>query len=381
MIAALMEHDSAAPDQPNAEAQSFRCDTCGADMSFDADRQTMLCGHCGHTVDVGTEGNYSIVEYDLEHGLALAAQRGFGAEVRTTQCQECGATVSFGDNTTSTACEFCGSAQVLEQREKRNVIRPESLVPFQVGREIAGEKFSGWLRGLWFRPSKLKHQARVTEMAGVYVPYWSFDARVDSRWRAQAGYYYYVNERYTTRDSQGKTVTRNRRVRRTRWVPARGQRTDAHQDVLVCASRGLPEDLAERLRTFDARALQPYTPAFLAGWRAEEYAVELNDGWGRAVQKMEREQTRRCARDVPGDTHQFLRVDNRFYDEKFKHVLLPVWISSYRYHEKVYRFLVNGQTGEVTGKAPWSVFKIVSFILFLIALVTAIVLLVQRGGA
>jgi hypothetical protein len=163
-------------------------------------------------------------------------------------------------------------------------------------------------------------------------------------------------------------------------VPARGARADVHDDVLVCASRGLPPDLAERLRTFDVRALQPYTPAFLAGWRAEEYAVELNEGWGQAVKRMEHEQRKRCARDVPGDTHQFLRVDNRFSDEKFKHLLLPVWISAYRYHDKVYRFLVNGQTGEVTGKAPWSVFKIVTLVLVLVALITAIVILTQRGG-
>ena len=43
---------------------------------------------------------------------------------------------------------------------------------------------------------------------------------------------------------------------------------------------------------------------------------------------------------------------------RFKHILLPIWLASYRYQDKVYRFLVNGQSGEVQGERPWSVWKI-----------------------
>ena len=75
---------------------------------------------------------------------------------------------------------------------------------------------------------------------------------------------------------------------------------------------------------------------------------------------------------MPGDTQRSLRVDNTFQRLTFKHVLLPVWIAAYRYNNQVYRFLVNGQTGEVVGKAPWSWIKIALFTLVLAA--TAFVL-------
>ena len=39
-------------------------------------------------------------------------------------------------------------------------------------------------------------------------------------------------------------------------------------------------------------------------------------------------------------------------------VLLPVYIMAYRYQEKVYRFLVNGQTGKAFGDAPFSYRKL-----------------------
>src|SRR5690606_8454905 len=116
-------------------------------------------------------------------------------------------------------CDFCGSPQVLAQEENRNLLRPESLVAFAVDSESARSKFRGWLHGLWFRPNALKREAHVKELAGVYVPYWTFDSDVDSDWTAQAGYYYYETETYTTRDANGNTVTRTRQVRKTRWVP------------------------------------------------------------------------------------------------------------------------------------------------------------------
>jgi len=358
-----------APRQGGAHS----CPNCSADMVFDATSQSLKCGHCGATVPIaGAAGQQAIVEYDLASGLAASAATGLGAAVRTLRCQECGASVSFEERVTSTTCEFCGSAQVLPQEQNRNLIRPGSVLPFKVDQAKASSAFKAWISRLWFRPSDLKHRAAVSQMAGVYVPYWTFDAMVHSSWTAQAGYYYYETEHYMDRDSSGKTVHRTRQVRRTRWQPAWGSRQDFYDDVLVCASKGIPDDLKRKLEPFDTHALVPYTPAVLAGWKAEEYAVDLNSAWKMGLERIEASQYQRCGADVPGDTHAALHVTSRYANTTFKHVLLPVWISAFRYGDKVYRFLVNGQTGEVTGKAPWSVAKIVLFILAMLGLVTAI---------
>jgi len=372
----MSEEQAPATSDSNA-SQQFRCPNCMAEMRFDAAAQQMTCDHCGHKLEIQRqEGQQTIVEYNLEQGLAAASQRGLGTEVRTTTCKECGATVSYPPTVTATACDFCGSSHVLSQDANRNLIRPESVVPFKIDNAEAAKRFSGWLKKLWFRPSDLKDRAKVTEIKGVYIPYWTFDAQVASSWTAEAGYYYYETEYVEEEDSDGNIVERERQVQKTRWEPAWGSRHDTFDDVLVCASKGLPERLADRIKTFNTTELKPYDPAFLAGWKAEEYAVDLNDAWKKAVVVMEHQQERRCAGDVPGDTHRFLNVTNHFSDETFKHVLLPLWISAYRYGDKVFRFLVNGQTGEVVGKAPWSVVKILLFSLGVAAVIAAIVVLV-----
>ncbi|MCC5999708.1 MAG: primosomal protein N' (replication factor Y) - superfamily II helicase, partial [Pararhodobacter sp.] len=50
-------------------------------------------------------------------------------------------------------------------------------------------------------------------------------------------------------------------------------------------------------------------------------------------------------------------------DEKVKHLLLPIWMAAYRYHDKSYRFIVNAQTGKVQGERPWSAWKIAGAVL------------------
>jgi hypothetical protein len=208
-------------------------------------------------------------------------------------------------------------------------------------------------------------------MGGVYVPFWTFDAHVHSDWTAEAGYYYYETEEYTSYEN-GESVTRTRQVQRTRWESAWGRRDDDYDDTLVCASKGLPSELVDKFTSFNTKLLVPYGPQYLAGWKAESYAIDLQNAHGIGKQKMSTQQEARCARDVPGDTHRGLVVNNHWSRETFKHVLLPIWIAAYRYNEKPYRFLVNGQTGEVTGEAPYSWVKIFFFTLFCVAVISVI---------
>ena len=74
-------------------------------------------------------------------------------------------------------------------------------------------------------------------------------------------------------------------------------------------------------------------------------------------------------RDIGGDEQRVHNVDTDWSDQTFKHILLPIWMAAYKYNGKSYRFLVNGQTGEVQGERPWSIWKIG----FAVALVVAVV--------
>ncbi|HVK69372.1 MAG TPA: hypothetical protein VM694_33175 [Polyangium sp.] len=352
---------------PGPSGDTFPCGQCGAKLGYDAGTQAMKCPYCGFQQAVPHGAGGHVREIPIEEGMRLAT-RGYGTPVAQVSCRECGATVNVPPGEQTATCTFCRSHQVLAQQSAGTAIRPESVVPFKVDKSNANHRFEEWLGSLWFRPNDLKKMAKVEGFAGVYVPYWTFDARVDSSWTAEAGYHYYETETYT--DEQGNRQTRQ--VQKTRWEPARGRRTDTFDDVIVCASKGLPENLGDSFRTFNTGELTPYRPEFLAGWRAEAYAIDLMPAWDSGQTIMGSTQWSRCRSDVPGDEQRNLHVDNRFSHVTFKHVLLPVWIAAYRYQDKPYQFLVNGQTGEVIGKAPYSFWKIFFFVLFLVAVVAGI---------
>jgi ribosomal protein S27E len=345
-------------------------------MTYDAGAQKLRCDHCGSVQDVpqmGAEGTH-IQVYDLASGVRAEQMGGMGRPALAVRCKECGASVQFEQGSTATACAFCGSSYVAPQEVSAKAIRPESLVPFRVDANAARSAFSTWLGKLWFRPSDLKKMADLQQIEGMYVPFWAYNSDVLSAWTAMAGYHYYVTVPKT--DSQGKT--RMVRERRTNWVPAWGNRQDRYDNVLVCASQGLPDDLVRKVQNFDCNQLAPYNPAYLSGWKAEEYVVDLQQGWGTASKRIADEQFKRCGRDVPGDTHRALSVNNTFRTVTWRHILLPLWIAAYRYKQKVYRFLVNGQTGEVVGKAPWSVVKILALVLVLLAVAGTITFFATR---
>jgi DNA-directed RNA polymerase subunit RPC12/RpoP len=340
----------------------------------------MACPYCGSKQAVAraatADAPAAVREIALEEGLRMAA-RGYGTPVTTLDCKECGASVHVGQGERTTACAFCGSAQVLAAEAGEPPIRPGSLLPFRVTKEDANKRFGDWLSSLWLRPNDLKRIAKVNEMGGVYVPFWTFDADVTSQWTAERGWYYYETEAYTE-TVDGQQVERTREVQRTRWEPAEGVRRDRFDDVLVCAGRALPPELVGKLSTFDTKLLVPYQPEFLAGWRAESYSVELQPASAIAQQKMTRVQEGRCGSDVGGNTHQRLSVMNEYDNTTFKHVLLPVWVAAYRYNGKVFRFVVNGQTGEVVGVAPWSVGKIILLVVSILLVIGVIIAVSQR---
>src|SRR5262245_46737155 len=164
------ETEGAEAEATNARNERFPCKGCGAPMRWDPDVDALLCEFCGAKVPV-PRGEGVIVERPLSD--AGAAARGLGLETRVARCSSCGAQVAYDGRATASECVFCGSPQVLEQASNRNALRPESLIPLDVGRETVERAFRTWIGGLWFRPDALKRM-REFRAIGVYVPFWTF---------------------------------------------------------------------------------------------------------------------------------------------------------------------------------------------------------------
>ncbi|MEM7720730.1 MAG: primosomal protein N' (replication factor Y) - superfamily II helicase, partial [Pseudomonadota bacterium] len=217
----------------------------------------------------------------------------------------------------------------------------------------------------WFAPNGLMDYARKgRRMAGMYAPCWTFDAETRSSYQGQRGTVY-TEKRTVTRNGRKETVN----VSKVRWTRVRGRVARFFDDVLVVASTALPDRFRKTLVHWDLTRLEPYQPEYLAGFRAEAYTIDLEDAFAEAREIMDRQIRRDIKFDIGGDRQRVDHVDTDMSDMTFKHVLVPVWIAAYKFRGRSFRFVVNGQTGQVAGERPWSAWKI--FFAVLVGLIIA----------
>lgn len=331
-------------------------------MVFDIDSQQMKCMYCGHEQPI--DNAYTVpVEHELdfqdEEDMALTD---WGTEQQLMKCENCGAQMIYEEHQTAAMCAFCGSPKVLPQGSP-NSIRPESVIPFHITREKAIEAFFKWKRRRWFVPNAFKKRKIDSRLTGIYVPFWTFDAHTASYYTAERGVYHYRTET-RTRTVNGKTETYTVQVRYTVWSWTCGNYEQFFNDVLIPASAQHETKLLEKVDHFNLGELLPYKPDYLSGFVAERYTVPIKDGWQRAKEEMYACLETNIRRQIGGDEIRNLDISVNYHDRTYKHILLPVWTAIYSYKKKTYRYMVNGETGTVSGHVPRSAAKITCFIVF-----------------
>ncbi|NLV63436.1 MAG: hypothetical protein GXY12_08620 [Clostridiaceae bacterium] len=347
--------------------QQFPCPGCGADMVFDIEKQCLSCPYCGNSVDLSIDGDSVIKEYPIEKATETAS-RDWGGKTVIIHCNSCGAEAVANANQLTAECAFCGSIHIRPQSNE-DLIKPESLIPFKIDKQTSLKKFKEWLKKRYFSPNDLKLLAKEEKVQGVYIPFWTFDADTNSFYTAEKGIYYYDFENVYVKDASGKGRYEKRRVRKTRWYPASGTYRHIFDDVLICASNQEGGNLIKRLEPFYTQELIPYKNEYLSGLCAEKYSIGLEQGFTEAKSVIRSELYKMIRNQINADEVRNLRIRTSYSDVTFKHILLPIWIAAYRYKDKIYKFVVNGQTGLVRGKAPISIVKIIALTVVVLSLI------------
>jgi len=336
--------------------QKHVCVACGAQAEWNASRQRLVCPFCGtESPYVPPEGTGPIAELDLAHALAEtgALHRGWKAETRSVQCRSCKAVMVFEAARVGQNCEFCGSPALVDYASIKPPITPSSLLPFRVSEAQVRETVRHWFSSKWLAPNAFKRKALVDTLRGLYIPYWTFDARVHCPWRAEAGYHYY--------EKQG-----NNQVRRTRWVPASGVVDHFFDDMLVPGTTGIDRGLLAQVEPFPTQELLPYDTAYLSGHVVEQYQIVLTDAAEQGLAHMHAQLRQMCADQVPGDTYQNLQIAPSWSGRTFKHVLVPVYVMTYNYGRQSYQVVVNASNGRMGGTYPVSWVKVALIIVFVL---------------
>lgn len=354
------------------EGVRFPCRQCGARLVFAPGTDSLTCPYCGQVNKIETAPDAPpVAEEDFAATLARVGREQEDTSVSLVKCQACAAEVTRPPNITSLSCPFCAMPIVLTEVVRR-LIKPRSLLPFALDKGKAREAVRLWLRKLWFAPSALKKFASLEDgIKGMYIPAWTYDCEAFTNYTGQRGDAYYVTVTDTVYEN-GKPVQRTRQERRIRWTSVRGSVDNSFDDVLVIATRSLPVPKVRALEPWDLDKLVPYADAYLSGFIAEAYQVDLAEGFGVAQTYMQPTIETSIRRDIGGDEQRIDSMNTDWRDITFKHLLLPVWLAAYRFKNKLYHVMVNARTGEVQGERPWSWVKITLLVLMFAAAVGVI---------
>ena len=352
--------------------ENIICYQCGAKLVFAPGTDSLKCEFCGaiNKIEIDeTAKEEAKKEHDFQEFVRRQVDITPKTEVLTVECNACGAKTAFDPNVVSGECEFCGSPLIVEAEHKTSVITPQGILPFKITDKESIELYEKWLKSLWFAPNKLKKYAQRSEkLAGVYIPYWTFDTKTTTYYTGRRGDDYQTTETYTNDDGEENTKT----ITETNWTSVTGTVARDFDDVLVPASNSLPQSLVYDLEPWDLQNIEPYDPKFISGFKSEIYQVALDEGFTVAKKRMEYQIEEDIRRDIGGDHQEINNKDTNYSNITFKHILLPLWISAYRYNDKVYRFTINGRTGKLQGERPVSRIKVALLVMLIIAIIALI---------
>lgn len=352
-------------ENPQQTELKKACINCGAELRYQPGTSNISCAYCGHQEAIAVDEN-GFEELELYPYLKEMGAQKHSEEISMLHCKNCGANQHVEENYKSLHCVYCTMPLILEDVYKEDWILPGAVLPFQIDQKKSFQIFKKWVDSLWFAPNNLKKAALDPQFTkGLYLPYWTFDAQLQASYSGQRGEYYYETQR--VRNSQGKTV--NKRVRKTRWYPASGNISGFVDDTLVKASKQKKGRIPSKIARWNLKLLKPFDSSFLSGFVTEKYTIPLNQGHLSAKGEAKHIAERWCRQDIGGDTQRVTSMDMNLSKETFKHILLPVYVSAYRFNSKEYNFFINGENGTISGTRPYSFWKI----FFTVVLVLAII--------
>ena len=267
----------------------------------------------------------------------------WGVKKKVVVCKKCGASTIYDAVQTASRCPYCESNQIIGEEDKQ-LIAPTGIAPFKITKEQAIENFKKWVKDLWFAPGNLKNMATVETLEGFYLPYWTYDVNTVTKYSMDYG------------KKSGDNL---------KWHSTSGRHEQFYDDYLVPACAKQNRGMMNEIAPFNTNDYQDYRPEYLAGFVAERYSVSVKEGWKTAdgeIRRDVREDIKsKVLEQFDADTTRRERFDIQMGDVGYKYLLLPVWHAAFRYGGSTYQFMVNGQNGKVSGKRPYSVWKILFF--------------------
>ena len=342
------------------QVTEFKCPACTAPLHFSEETGRLECDYCGSSFSVEEMESRSA---DKEQQAAEAFEKAAaeakadakdwdgpdaqdswgeaGTHLKTYSCPSCGAELICDEATAATSCPYCGNNAIIPG-QFRGALKPELVIPFQIGKDEAVKALKAHYKGKPFLPKSFSDENHIQEIKGIYVPFWLFDGQAEADVSFAA-----------TRSTV--MVTGRERITTTRHFDVRRAGTVSFEKIPVDASKKMPDDYMDSLEPFRYDAMVPFSTAYLPGFFADIPDVSIEECSLRAELRATDTAVESMSRQVSGyETCIPTRKDAQLRRGKVRCALLPVWLLSTQWEGQNFLFAMNGQTGKMVSDLPVS---------------------------
>ena len=330
----------------NVTGTDIKCPGCGNSIGigFDPVTATLSCPFCGLSTKLPAPQNGAVAgELDFNTALQRASVD-WGRYKKLIVCSNCGGQTVYDSEQVTGACPFCGSTSVAPAAENDQIMVPNAVIPFAIGKEQVQDLFTGYLK----KKKLLKKgvlDCKLENVVGIYLPFWTFDAYTASSYTAY---------KHTGWNENSEEIT--------------GSWYQGFDDIPVFASDRLANPFISKVQDFDFTSAVPYSSKYLAGIPAERYTLGLNEGWERTKKLI----TGKIQHGIRSIHCYGAKIYTKYYNVKFRCLMAPVYLAKYVYGKKTYLVAINGQTGKTCCKAPTKIGMIIALVLIADALLGVI---------
>lgn len=352
------------PEEPTeAEAQAYQCPRCGGRLLYDTEKTQLSCEYCGYTQENRPPQAAADNEQVMDFILPTTRAHLWAASQQRVTCEACGAVTLLPPEQTADHCPYCASNRFVHSPEMDELIDPQSICLMRLDARTAAQRAQQWLGKGWLSPDDLASSKVKLEPA--YYPFWTFSGTLELPWSCEV--------------NQGSSKYPN-------WSARSGSEFQFFDEILVSGMHSMSSEETSSVEPFNLKDLVEFQPDYLAGWTALTYDIPMSDASLRAREQVVRKMNRSLYNIVePGRQKRNLEGrGGKWSGMTFKYVLLPLWVGAYRHKDKLYRVLVNGQTGKVGGSKPTDASKAIILsiggILILIVVLALIYFLWKQFG-
>lgn len=327
------------------ELMTYKCPNCGAAITFDSKSQQFKCDSCDSIFEKDQLEGYNQVLNQQVEGTPVQdyswqeneSQQLEGVTAYT--CKFCGAEIVADATTVATECPYCNNPIIVAPKLSGGN-RPDLIIPFRLTKDDAIKALKKHYEGKFLLPKIFKDQNRIKEIKGVYIPFWLFDCQ------AQANVTYDATR--TRSWKRGDT-----RYTETSFYKVWRSGSLSFEKIPVDGSSKMDDAYMDAIEPFNYSDIVDFNPAYLSGYMADRYDVDMKQSTKRATERIENSAADAFRSSVIGYDSVVADMKNvGIANGKVQYALMPVWMLNTKYKDKMYTFAVNGQTGKLVGELP-----------------------------